>query len=210
LCWYARDRKTLKYRNLFAPKFVGPGSEFVFADATGSEFRRLTEDEVRNFAETAKRLRIFKRSDLASSGYTPSCTFPIEFGGRIFTTSGGKSWRTTPVGIEALKKANRLFILGKKLYYKMYLDDFGYTSLTNSWQDTIEFAGRIYVVQTTKTVIERCLLMTSDPGDLVFDPTCGSGTTAFVAEEWGRRWITCDTSRVATTLAKQRLMSATF
>ncbi|HVS87859.1 MAG TPA: site-specific DNA-methyltransferase [Candidatus Acidoferrum sp.] len=210
LCWYARDRKALKYRNLFASKFVGSGSEFVFADATGNKFRRLTEDEIKNFAESAKQLRIFKRSDLASSGYTPSCTFPIEFGEQTFTTSGGKSWRTTPAGIEALKKANRLFVLGKKLYYKMYLDDFGYTSLTNSWQDTIEFAGRIYVVQTTKTVIERCVLMTSDPGDLIFDPTCGSGTSAFVAEEWGRRWITCDTSRVATTLAKQRLMGATF
>ena len=210
LCWYARDVEKLKYRNLFAPKSVGPGSEFVFADTPQGGFRRLTEEEINNFAETAKESRIFKRSDLASSGYTPSCTFPIEFDGRVFNTSSGKSWRTTQGGIEVLKSANRLFVLGKKLYYKMYLADFGYTSLTNSWQDTIEFAGRIYAVQTTRTVIERAMLMTTDPGDLVFDPTCGSGTTAFVAEQWGRRWMTCDTSRVAITLAKQRLMTGQF
>src|SRR5206468_3401962 len=103
-----------------------------------------------------------------------------------------------------------LFVLGDKLYFKMYLKDFEYRSLVNSWDDTIEFEGRSFVVQTTPTVTQRCLLMTTDPGDLVFDPTCGSGTTAYVAEQWGRRWITCDTSRVALTLAKQRLMTATF
>jgi adenine-specific DNA-methyltransferase len=210
LCWYAKDKTKLKYRNLFVPKIVGAGSEFVFADLPDGGYRRLTPYEVANFEETAAKENIFKRSDLASSGYTPSCTFPITFDGKVFETSSGKSWRTTPNGIENLKTANRLFVLGQKLYFKMYLRDFGYASLVNSWQDTIEFSARIYVVQTTTTVIQRALLMTTDPGDLVFDPTCGSGTTAFVAEEWGRRWITCDTSRVATTLAKQRLMTATF
>ena len=210
VCWYAKDKSKLKYRNLFVPKTVGEGSEFVFADSSGSGFRRLTSDEIRDFATTAKKVKVFKRSDLASSGYTPSCTFPIEFNGSVFTTSGGKSWRTTETGIEKLKQANRLFVLGEKIYYKMYLNDFAYGSLTNSWQDTIEFGKRIFVVQTTPTVIERCLLMTTDPGDLVLDPTCGSGTTAYVAEQWGRRWMTCDTSRVAITLAKQRLMTAEF
>jgi len=210
LCWYAKDKAKIKYRNLFVPKTVGEGSEFVFGDSDGNGFRRLTSDEIRDFSVTAAKIRVFKRSDLASSGYTPSCTFPIEFSGKTFATSGGKSWRTTPSGIEKLKQANRLFVLGEKIYYKMYLNDFAYGSLTNSWQDTIEFGKRIFVVQTTPTVIQRCLLMTTDPGDLVFDPTCGSGTTAYVAEEWGRRWITCDTSRVAITLAKQRLMAAEF
>ena len=210
LCWYAKDKAKIKYRNLFVPKTVGEGSEFVFGDSDGNGFRRLTSDEIRDFSVTAAKIKVFKRSDLASSGYTPSCTFPIEFSGKTFATSGGKSWRTTPSGIEKLKQANRLFVLGEKIYYKMYLNDFAYGSLTNSWQDTIEFGKRIFVVQTTPTVIQRCLLMTTDPGDLVFDPTCGSGTTAYVAEEWGRRWITCDTSRVAITLAKQRLMAAEF
>lgn len=210
VCWYSKDIKKLKYRNLFAPKNVGGSSEFVFADTDDGGFRRLTSDEIENFEASSAKLKIFKRSDLASSGYTPSCTFPLEFKGQTFKTSGGKSWRTTPAGIESLKKANRLFVLGQKIYFKMYLSDFGYTSLTNSWQDTIEFGGRIYAVQTTATVIQRCLQMTTDPGDLVLDITCGSGTTAYVAEQWGRRWITCDTSRVALTLAKQRLMTAAF
>jgi adenine-specific DNA-methyltransferase len=112
--------------------------------------------------------------------------------------------------VEVLKEKNRLFVLGSKLYYKMYLRDFGYTSLINSWQDTIEFGGRLYVVQTTSTVVQRCILMTTDPGDLVLDPTCGSGTTAYCAEQWGRRWITIDTSRVPLALARQRLLTATF
>ncbi len=210
LCWYAKDIKQLKYRNLYAPKAVGQGSEFVFADVEDGSFRRLTTDEIADFENTARKFRVFKRSDLASSGYTQSCTFPLELDGKIFRTSGGKSWRTTPAGIESLKKANRLFVLGEKLYYKMYLNDFGFSSLNNSWHDTIEFRSRIYVVQTTQTIIQRAMLMTTDPGDLVFDPTCGSGTTAYVAEQWGRRWITCDTSRVALTLAKQRLMTAVF
>jgi len=142
LCWYAKDIKKLKYRNLFVPKAVGQGSEFVFADTDNGGFRRLTAEEITDFATTAKKFKVFKRSDLASSGYTPSCTFPLEFKGEVFKTSGGKSWRTTPAGIENLKKANRLIVLGGKIYFKMYLGDFGYTSMTNSWQDTIgEFRG---------------------------------------------------------------------
>lgn len=210
LCWYSKDNAKVKYRNLYTPKTIGAGSEFVFADVPDGGFRRLTKEEVNEFEKTTSKCRIFKRSDLASSGYTASCTFPIKFNDRVFKTSGGKSWRTTQEGIQKLIAANRLFVLGEKIYYKMYLDDFRYMSMTNSWQDTIEFSSRIYAVQTTPTVVQRCLLMTTDPGDLVFDPTCGSGTTAYAAEQWGRRWITCDTSRVALTLAKQRMMTAVF
>ncbi|MBK1630647.1 site-specific DNA-methyltransferase [Thiohalocapsa halophila] len=210
LCWYAKDKVVMKYKNLWKPKHVGAGSEFVFADSADGSYRRLTTSELDAFTVTAAEKRVFKRSDLASSGYTPSCTFPIEFDGRVFTTKRGKSWRTTPSGVSRLIAANRLFVLGQKLYYKMYLRDFGYGSLINQWTDTIEFGGRSYVVQTTPTVIQRCMLMTTDPGDLVFDPTCGSGTTAYVAEQWGRRWITCDTSRVPLALARQRLLTATF
>lgn len=210
ICWYARDARQMKYRNLFVEKRVGPGSEFVFADTPNGGHRRLTADEIRQFETTSLNNAIFKRSDLSSSGYTKSCIFPIQFGGRPFSTSGGKSWRTTPAGVARLRDSNRLFVLGDKLYYKLYLRDFGFTSRINQWSDTIENAGRLYVVQTTATVVERCLLMCSDPGDLVLDPTCGSGTTAFVAEKWGRRWITIDTSRVPLALARQRLLTATF
>jgi adenine-specific DNA-methyltransferase len=210
LCWYARDKDRLRYRNLYIEKNVGFGSEFVFADAKDGKYRRLSSEEIEDFENTSQKENIFKRSDLASSGYTPSCTFPIKFQGQVFETKRGKSWRTTPEGVETLKKANRLFVLGKKIYYKMYLADFGYKSLINQWQDTIEFGGRSYVVQTTPTVIQRCILMTTDPGDLVLDPTCGSATTAYIAEKWGRRWITIDTSRVPLALARQRLLTATF
>jgi adenine-specific DNA-methyltransferase len=210
MCWYARDKQRLKYRNLFTPKNVGFGSEFVLADSDNGGYRRLTVQEIEKFGETAGKYSVFKRSDLASSGYTPSCVFPIEFEGRRFETTGGKSWRTTREGVQRLKYSRRLFVLGNKLYYKMYLNDFSLKSLTNVWTDTIEFSARIYVVQTTSSVVKRCLLMATDPGDLVYDPTCGSGTTAYVAEQWGRRWVTCDTSRVSIALAKQRLMTAAF
>jgi len=210
LCWYARDKASAKYRNLFAKKRTGPSSEFVFVDEHGGGFRRLSQNEIATIDPKSPPERLFKRSDLASAGYTASCTFPIEFDGVRYTTGGRKSWRTNPLGVERLIAQRRLFVLGKKLYYKLYFADFGYQSLVNSWNDTIEFEGRSYVVQTTPTVIARCLLMTTDPGDLVLDPTCGSGTTAYVAEQWGRRWITCDTSRVALTLAKQRLLTAGF
>jgi hypothetical protein len=209
ICWYARDKERLKYRNLFVRKNVGTGSEFVFADTVDGDYRRLTQEEVEDFESTAAEHSVFKRSDLASSGYTPSCVFPIDFDGQRFETKRGKSWRTTPAGISELIRKKRLFTLGKKLYFKMYVRDFGYGSLINQWTDTIEFGGRSYVVQTTPTVIERCMLMTSDPGDLVLDTTCGSGTTAYVAEQWGRRWITCDTSRVPLALARQRLSTRT-
>lgn len=210
LCWYARDKERLKYRNLFVKKNVGAGSEFVFGENEDGTYRRLSSEEIDNFERTAAETPIFKRSDLTSSGYTASCTFPIQFNGQTFETRRGKSWRTTPAGVEELKRRSRLFVLGKKLYFKMYLRDFGYGSLINQWTDTIEFGGRSYVVQTTATAIQRCLLMTTDPGDLVLDPTCGSGTTAYVAEQWGRRWITCDVSRVPLALARQRLLTATF
>lgn len=211
ICWYAREKSRMKYNNLYVRKNVGVGSEFVFADADNEEgYRRLSKQEIVSFTETASKHRIFKRSDLTSSGYTASCTFPIMFNGKTFQTNRGKSWRTTAAGVRKLEEKNRLFVLGSKLYYKMYLNDFGFTSLINQWTDTIESGGRLYVVQTTSTVIQRCILMVTDPGDIVFDPTCGAGTTAFVAEKWGRRWLTCDTSRVPLALARQRLLTAAF
>ena len=211
LCWYAKSKPVMKYHNIWTQKNVGKSSEFVYADeGDNTSYRRLTTEEIEKFQETTKKNRIFKRSDLTSSGYTASCTFPIEFEGRVFETRRGKSWRTTRDGVEKLKRNNRLFVLGDKLYFKMYFRDFGYSSLINQWTDTIEFGSRSYVVQTTQTVIERCINMTSDPGDLVIDVTCGSGTTAVSAEKWGRRWITVDTSRVPIALARQRLLTTAF
>lgn len=211
LLWYARDRSQIKYRNLWFPKSVDTGGEFVFVDDGEVGFRRLSQGERVELSKGAA-LDVFKRSDLRSSGYTPSCTFPVDFGGRTWTPASGKSWRTNREGIARLIAANRLFFLGTTLYYKLYFSDFGYRSLENAWTDTAAgFSERkVFVVQTNPKVIQRCILMSTDPGDLVLDPTCGSGTTAYVAEQWGRRWITVDTSRVALALARTRLMSARF
>src|SRR6185437_14696124 len=142
LCWYARDKASAKYRNLFAKKRTGPSSEFVFVDEHGGGFRRLSQNEIATIDPKSPPERLFKRSDLASAGYTASCTFPIEFDGVRYTTGGRKSWRTNPLGVERLIAQRRLFVLGKKLYYKLYFADFGYQSLVNSWNDTIEFEGR--------------------------------------------------------------------
>ena len=209
IIWFAKCKPSLKYRDLKRLKNLGGSSEFTLVDKPGG-FERLSakessRDDVANAYPT-----LFKRSDLASSGYTSSCTFPLEFRGQTWNTSSGKSWRTTMAGIETLKKADRLFTLGSKPYYKLFFSDYPYASFENTWSDTIEFETKSYVVQTTRTVVQRCILMTTDPGDLVLDPTCGSGTTAYVGEQWGRRWITIDTSRVALALARARIMGARY
>lgn len=148
-------------------------------------------------------------------GATSSGTYKLEFEGEKFTPRSGTHWATNQEGLKRLELANRLFIKGKNVFYIRRIDDFPYSEISNFWQDT-SLGGftreheKIYVVQTARLVIQRCLLMTTDPGDLVLDPTCGSGTTAYVAESWGRRWITIDTSRVAVALARQRLLTGNF
>jgi adenine-specific DNA-methyltransferase len=210
LIWFAKVKPSLKYRDLKRLKNLGASSEFNLVDRRPGGFVRLSAEESAREDVAVAYPNLFKRSDLASSGYTPSCTFPLHFMGRTWETSSGKSWRTTKSGLEILKKCDRLFTLGSKPYYKLYLSDYPCASLENTWADTIEFETKSYVVQTTRTVVQRCLLMTTDPGDLVLDPTCGSGTTAYVAEQWGRRWITIDTSRVALALARARVMGARY
>jgi adenine-specific DNA-methyltransferase len=210
IIWYARDKSRVKFRPIFERRLIAEEPEFAFIE-DGGKFRRFAQEELSRFDDD-NRARIFKRSDLTSSGYTESCTFDFEFEGRPCKPRTGKSWRTHPEGVKKLITANRLFFLGERIYFKQYHSDFGLMQLENSWHDTAAgfTEAKIFVVQTSPKVVERCLLMTTDPGDLVLDPTCGSGTTAHVAEQWGRRWITTDTSRVAITLAKQRLMTATF
>jgi adenine-specific DNA-methyltransferase len=148
-------------------------------------------------------------SDMVRVGQTT--VFPVEFDGRTFMP-GNKGWKTNKAGMERLLNAHRLMATTASLSYVRYLDDFPAYPLTNLWNDTQSGSSmdKVYVVQTNVKIIERCLLMTTDPGDLVLDPTCGSGTTAFVADLWGRRWITADTSRVALALARQRLMGARY
>ncbi len=205
LIWHGENREGVKYRQLYSEKSFDE-SWFGFAelpDGRVKPVRALSPEH--GEIEQSKRLVL---GDLKSSGYTESCTYDFEFSGKIISAQR-KSWRTHMEGMQRLITACRLYDTGNIPRYKQYFDDFPLQQIDNLWNDTAAVAN-IFVVQTSEKVLGRCLLMTTDPGDLVFGPTCGSGTTAYVAEQWGRRWITCDTSRVALTLARQRLMTAVF
>jgi adenine-specific DNA-methyltransferase len=193
LVWYAVKKEHYKYYKIF--KARESGEETIFSQ----------RDEARPDDE-----RYFRLIDLMASGYTPSCHFDFSLDGRIASPNPTTSWKTSPGGMARLIGASRVRWLKKTPGYVFYADDYPVMELTNQWADTQGASGKIYAVQTSVEVVKRCMLMTTDPGDLVLDPTCGSGTTAFVAEQWGRRWITIDTSRVAIAIARQRLMTARF
>ena len=205
--WYARARETMKYRQLHWPK--GPGSAMAEAYGLVEERdgtrRRATAEELRSGRTEG---RFFQLTTLTSETVREAQTtvFPVEVNGTTYTPARG-GWKTNQVGMDRLRAAGRLMAQGRGLRYVRYLDDFPASPITNFWADTQSGSGmdKVYVVQTNTKVIERCVLMTSDPGDLVLDPTSGSGTTAVVAEEWGRRWIAVDTSRVAVALTRTRL-----
>ena len=213
LLWYSKNKEAAKYRPLFYPKSVGErgSSQYTWCEIPGQKPERLNQEQIQDPSLIPRGARVFAASDLSSSHEYTLGKDPVKFDGRLFHPPGNRFWSTSPAGMEKLRLANRLIAVGNTLFYKRYLDDFPLYPLSNVWTDTsASFGERIFVVQTTPKVIERCILMTTDPGDLVLDPTCGSGTTAFVAEQWGRRWITVDTSRVALALARTRLMSARY
>lgn len=210
ILWYAKDRTIHKFHDLFVGRETGEKSRYSSVELADGTRRSLTQEEKADPSMLPQGSRPYADMDLASSGYTASCTFPFTFQGKTYSTSSGKSWKTTAEGMERLGWAGRITDSGKTIRYILFHDDFPVTKLTNSWTDTTGELDKDYVVQTHTKVIERCVLMTTDPGDLVLDPTCGSGTTAYVAEQWGRRWITVDTSRVALALARTRLMAAKF
>jgi adenine-specific DNA-methyltransferase len=209
LLWYAKDKKQVKYRELYEEKPIGEGTGYTWLELADGSRRKMTSEERNNPRLLPPGARPFFTSALASSGYTPTCMFDFELDGRKFKC-GSKSWRTHKEGMRRLISVKRIMATGALPTFVQYHDDFPVQPLHNLWNDTHGATDMQYVVQTSLKVIQRCLLMTTDPGDLVFDPTCGSGTTAYVAEQWGRRWITCDTSRVAITIARQRLMTAVF
>jgi adenine-specific DNA-methyltransferase len=204
LLWYAKDKQICKWHALYVDK--GPGTEigesYQHVSLPDGTRRHLLKIEQEDPDRLPKGARIFEINVLESE----NPIFSFEFHGKIFN----QRWKTTAEGLTRLANAERLIIVGNTIRYIRYLDDFPIASLTNNWYDTGAEPGKIFVVQTSTKVIERCILMTTDPGDLVLDPTCGSGTTAYVAEQWGRRWITIDTSRVALALARTRLMSGRF
>lgn len=188
--FYAKKIGELKYRQLFQSKELGIGH------GSGARY-----DQVDDNGNT------FQLTSLTSN--RPPGDFPVTLNGKQYGPSGGY-WKTGEEGFRLLIRASRVRLAGRTLRYVRYISDFPAYEITNLWTDTAGSAGKVYVVQTSPAIVQRCLLMTTDPGDLVLDPTCGSGTTAYVAEQWGRRWITIDTSRVALALARARIMGARY
>lgn len=213
LLWYAKDISKVKYRQIWFDKIHSKsfqGQDIWIEYENGNRQRLPKGQDPNSLPEGA---RLFRHTSIKSAGASNTGTFTFEFEGKKYHPGVGQHWKTTLEGLKRLAAAKRLLPFSNTLEFVSYLDDFPYSPYTNIWTDTVSSGfsdPRLYVVQTNTKVVERCVLMTTDPGDLVFDPTCGSGTTAYVAEQWGRRWITCDTSRVAITLAKQRLMTATY
>ncbi|MFH2029987.1 MAG: site-specific DNA-methyltransferase, partial [Bacteroidota bacterium] len=209
ILWYSRDINTLKYRQLFSEKEISDMGHYnlVF---DGKKVRRLNLSEKEDLANLPKHSKLATSQSLTSQGETSTDSI-VKLEGNEFRPPQGQHWKTTVNGILSLYKKNRIIIQQKSLRYLRFADDFNVRSISNMWTDTvIGSQEKIYVVQTSKEIIKRCILMTTDPGDIVLDPTCGSGTAAYVAEQWGRKWITIDTSRIALNIAKQRLMTATY
>jgi len=215
ILWYCNSLKELKYRQLYKEKeYGGEGAkEYRYLMTSDGNWRDIKTLEFMDINTLLQNGRVFSHDNFTSQSGSETTVFSFDLDGVTIAKPKKGGWKTNPEGLENLKKQNRLIRLGNTPRYVRYFEDFPIFPFDNHWTDT-RISGfsdpKVYVVQTYTKVIQRCLLMTTDPGDLVLDITCGSGTTAAVAEQWGRRWITCDTSRVALTLAKQRLMTAAF
>lgn len=213
--WYGKAITSLKYRQIFTPRGIADdvGKRYTRVELANGTRRPMTTEERSDAAKIPAGARIYSHGDLTSQDPTNTGQFTVRFNGTAYTPAG-RHWTTSELGIQRLIWAGRIAApSANSLRYIRYLDDFPVVEISNIWGDTQTGAftdDKVYVVQTNTKVIERCILMTTDPGDLVLDPTCGSGTTAYVAEQWGRRWITIDTSRVALALARTRLMAARF
>lgn len=217
ILWYAKDFERLKYRQLYLTKRAGESGGTNYTSVEIDLFRRISLRKATD-SELALESRIYSLDNLTSQsmgrekGEGAASWFPVEIDGKQFKPSLQVRWKTNETGMGRLLKARRIDYTSTRLGYVRYLDDFPVFPLRSTWGDVGAsfMADKLYVVQTVSSVMERCVLMASDPGDLVLDPTCGSGTTAFVAEQWGRRWITIDTSRVALALARARIMGARY
>jgi adenine-specific DNA-methyltransferase len=213
IVWYAKDVDVTKYRPAFFEKDLrdGAGARYRSVEAIDGTIRPLTYQETNGEKPLAEGERVFLAGPLTSETASESTLFEFNLNGhKLKPRKGG--WKTSVIGMERLIKTNRLLKTKEFVNYKIYFKDFAAVAMPNLWEDTMGTAeqNKVYVVQTTSKVIQRCILMSTDPGDLVLDPTCGSGTTAYVAEQWGRRWITIDTSRVALALARARIMGARY
>ena len=204
--WYSKNRDATKRRLLFLEKDPENDAAYSLIKETVGHFRRISSGE-KVPTNAYVRFQI-----LLAAGRTPSCIYPIDAFGETYWPTAGRSWSTNSDGMKRLISADRVAQAGRTLNYVRFVGDNPVNPISNLWADTASGSGmdKIYVVQTSSKIVERCILMATDPGDLVLDPTCGSGTTAYAAEQWGRRWITIDTSRVALALARARIMGARY
>ncbi len=216
IIWYSKNYEQCKYRKLVTVKSLGQEGTSKYSHVEFQDLKKRTIEKSELFGVTSlpNSSKSFLYEDLTSQTGGDTTRFSIHFDGRKFIPSKRRGWRTHVDGIERLRKSSRLLSHTNVLMFKRYLEDFSANYMNNIWTDTSSGSSvsdpKVYVVQTRTKIIERCVLMTTDPGDLVLDPTCGSGTTAYVAEQWGRRWITIDTSRVALALARARIMGARY
>jgi adenine-specific DNA-methyltransferase len=222
ILWYAKNRELAKYRVLFNEKEIGGGgaSKYDQVELPDGRRRPMLASERSDPRLIPERSRPYRLDNLTSQsigrekGECAASWFPVTINDRTFRPNIRNRWKTNESGMANLLYAKRVHVTGNSLAYVRFIEDFPAFQITNTWMDIGGIQSRadpkIYVVQTATTAAQRCILMTTDPGDLVLDPTCGSGTTAYVAEQWGRRWITIDTSRVALALARTRLMAARY
>lgn len=215
LVWYCKNIDQVKYRQLYKELTLGDegATRYRYVEI-GDETRTITKEELNDPSLLPNGSKVYFKQGLTSRTGADTISFDVEFEGKKYKPTAG-GWRTGYNGIQNLILKNRVAVEGKRLTFKKYFDDFGCLAINNFWEDvsggiSSRTDPKVYVVQTANKIVERCILMTTDPGDLVLDPTCGSGTTAYVAEQWGRRWMTIDTSRIALNIAKTRLMTATF
>ena len=220
LLWYCKDKSRVKYRSMFKQKTPGEkgGTNYNRVRDLSGISQSFIGSPLNDSRIVSGEMRVYSLDNLTSQsagrdkGEGAASWFGVDLDGRIHKPALSVRWKTNEQGMQRLKSAGRLEATKNRLGYVRYLADFPAVQVTNRWDDVGAsfMADKTYVVQTSQTVIQRCILMTTDPGDLVLDPTCGSGTTAYVAEQWGRRWITIDTSRVALALARARVMGARY
>lgn len=220
ILWYSKDKPNMKFRSLFTPKIFGEEGSSAYNSIELKDGRRMSisqwekeNNRTFDYETRPEGSRPFTLDNLTSQSGGDIGRFDIEFKGKTYKMIGNNVWKTNQDGIKRLKEHNRIDVSEKgRIGYVRYFEDFIAQPLTTLWTDAVSsfMADKLYVVQSSKKAIQRCILMTTDPGDLVLDPTCGSGTTAFIAEQWGRRWITIDTSRIALNIAKIRLSTTRF
>ncbi len=211
IVWYAKDKKVVKYKQLFQEQNVEGDFHWGRIELPDGSRRAMTKEEINNHSFLPQGSKIYRLVPLWPASFSAKAVYPVAFRGKTYLPPKGLCWMTGPEGMKKLITANRIEPEGEgNLRYVFFLGDYDLRKMVSSWDDTVGARNQRYVIETSDKVIMRCLIMTTEPGDLILDPTCGGGTSAFVAEMYGRRWITCDTSRVSITLAKERLMTSLF